>query len=149
MIAAVLAVSLCLSPDSSAQPAIGRVTGTVVEARTGAPLAAVLVRIQSTGQQAFSDADGRFEIVDVPSGPQIVLVSVVGFGLVRREVAVASGEAVDLRIAVAEGASTYVEEISVGGSRFREGRGGRRQQFLGQGQVRLLERARLSARQAP
>ncbi len=39
-----------------------RVTGTIVEARTGVPLAAVLVKVQSTGQQAFSDADGRFEI---------------------------------------------------------------------------------------
>lgn len=40
----------------------GTITGTIVEARTGAPLAAVLVKVQSTGQQAFSDADGTFAI---------------------------------------------------------------------------------------
>src|SRR5262245_59978799 len=47
---------------SSQQPSPGtnRVTGTIVEARSGAPLAAVLVKVQSTGQQAFSDGDGRF-----------------------------------------------------------------------------------------
>ena len=130
MLVTTLAVLLFLSLDASAQPGTGRVTGTIVEARTGVPLAAVLVKVQSTGQQAFSDADGRFEIVDVPSGPQIVLVSVVGFGLVRREVAVATGEAVDIRIAVAEGASTYVEDVAVAGTAFREAEPGVASQFV-------------------
>jgi hypothetical protein len=130
LVAAILAALLLLTPDASAEPETGRVTGTVVEARTGVALAAVLVKVQSTGQQAFSDADGRFEIVDVPSGPQIVLVSVVGFGLVRREVAVATGEAVDIRIAVAEGASTYVEDVAVAGTAFREAEPGVASQFV-------------------
>ncbi len=97
-----------------------RVTGTIVEARTGAPLAAVLVKVQSTGQQAFSDSDGRFEIAGVPVGTQTLLVSVVGYGLVRRDVAVSATEVADVTIPVAEGASTYVEDVSVGASRFRE-----------------------------
>ena len=79
-----LAFVLSLPLDLAAQPVTGRVTGTVVEARTGAPLAAVLVKVQSTGQQAFSNEDGRFEIVDVPTGAQTIVVSVVGYGLVRR-----------------------------------------------------------------
>ncbi|HEX8028180.1 MAG TPA: TonB-dependent receptor [Vicinamibacterales bacterium] len=98
----------------------GKITGTIVEARTNAPLAAVLVKVQSTGQQAFSDVDGKFEIADVPSGPQTLLVSVVGYGLVRREVMVSALEVTEVTIPVAEGASTYVEEVSVGGSAFRE-----------------------------
>lgn len=95
-------------------------TGIVVEARTGAPLVAVLVKVQSTKQQAFSDQDGRFEIAAIPPGPQILLVSVVGFGLVRRDVTIVNGEAVDISIPVAEGASTYVEDVAVSGSPFRE-----------------------------
>jgi hypothetical protein len=110
----VLTLAALLSLDS------GKITGTIVEARTGAPLPAVLVKVQSTGQQSFSDADGRFEIVDVPAGPQTLLVSVVGYGLVRRDVTVSGTDAVDVTIPVNEGASTYVEEISVGASRFRE-----------------------------
>jgi hypothetical protein len=98
----------------------GVITGTVVEARTGAPLAAVLVKVQSTGQQAFSDGDGKFTIKDVPIGSQTLLVSVVGYGLVRRDVTVSGTDAVDVTIPVNEGASTYVEDVSVGGSRFRE-----------------------------
>ncbi|MBY0494745.1 MAG: TonB-dependent receptor [Cyanobacteria bacterium] len=102
------------------QGTTGRITGTIVEARSGAPLAAVLVKVQSTGQQAFSDAEGNFEIADVPAGGQTLLVSVVGYGLVRRDVTVSLTDVVNVTIPVNEGASTYVEEVSVGASRFRE-----------------------------
>jgi hypothetical protein len=115
-----LAIVLSVPLDLAAQPVTGRVTGTVVEARTGAPLAAVLVKVQSTQQQGFSGTDGRFEIADVPTGPQTLLVSVVGYGLVRRDVTVVVGEAVDTSIPVAEGASTYVEDVAVSASPFRE-----------------------------
>jgi CarboxypepD_reg-like domain len=54
--------------------ASGSIRGTVVEARTGQPLAAVLVSVQATGQQAISDVGGRFEIGEVPEGPQTLLV---------------------------------------------------------------------------
>ncbi len=102
------------------QPVTGRVTGAIVEARTGAPLAAVLVKVQATGQQAFSDAEGRFAIDDVPPGPQTLVISVVGYGLVRRDVSVVAGEAIEISIPVAEGASTYVEDVAVSASPFRE-----------------------------
>jgi hypothetical protein len=110
----VLTLAALLSSDS------GKITGTIVEARSGAPIPAVLVKVQSTGQQGFSGLDGKFEIADVPAGAQTLLVSVVGYGLVRREVTVSATEVVDVTIPVNEGASTYVEEVSVGGSRFRE-----------------------------
>ena len=55
-----------------------------------------------------------------PPARKPLLVSVVGFGLVRRDVTVVSGEAVDVTIPVAEGASTYVEDVAVSGSPFRE-----------------------------
>jgi hypothetical protein len=110
----VLFLAACLSADT------GKITGTVVEARTGTPLAAVLVKVQATGQQALSDADGRFEIDDVPVGSQTLLVSVVGYGLVRRDVMVDATNAVDVAIKVAEGASTYVEDVAVTAGRFRE-----------------------------
>jgi hypothetical protein len=113
-----IAGALSLTGDS--QPATGTITGTIVEARSGAPLAAVLVKVQSTAKQSFSDADGKFEILDVPAGPQTLLVSVVGYGLVRRDVTVSATEPVNITIPVAEGASTYVEDVAVSGTPFRE-----------------------------
>ncbi len=102
----------------------GSIRGTVVEARTGQPLAAVLVRVQATGQEAVSDAEGRFEIADVAAGRQILVVSVVGYGLVRRDVDVPEGDVVSVTLAVAEGASTYVESVVVGAPAFREAESG-------------------------
>ena len=106
------------------QPALGSISGVVVEARTGAALAAVLVKIESTGQQAFSDTEGRFEIAGVAAGPQTLLVSVVGYGLVRRDLTVLAGETASITIPVAEGASTYVEEVTVAASLFRQAESG-------------------------
>ena len=116
----VLLVAALLSFQQVSPQRVGSITGTIVEARTNAPLVAVLVKVQSTGQQAFSDSDGRFQINDVPVGSQTLLVSVVGFGLVRREVKVDAANVVDVTIPVAEGASTYVEDVAVSGSPFRE-----------------------------
>ena len=104
----------------SVQPETGRVSGRIVEARTNVPLAAVLIKIQSTGQQSFSDADGRFEIADVPVGAQTLVVSVIGYGLVRKDVTVPASDVVDITIPVAGGASTYVEDVAVSASPFRE-----------------------------
>lgn len=134
-----LALVVSLPLDSYAQPVTGRVTGAIVEARTGAPLAAVLIKVQSTGQQAFSNEDGRFEIADVPAGAQTLVISVVGFGLVRRDVIVAASEVVDVSIAVAEGASTYVEDVAVAASPFREAEPGvASQAVLGSGDLLAL-----------
>jgi hypothetical protein len=107
-----------------AAQAQANVTGEVIEARTGAPLAAVLVQVESTRQRAYTDADGRFMLTDVPAGSQTLLVSVVGFGLVRRQLVVDPLAGASITIAVAEGASTYVEEVAVSADRFREAQPG-------------------------
>ncbi|HXG88875.1 MAG TPA: carboxypeptidase-like regulatory domain-containing protein [Vicinamibacterales bacterium] len=113
-----VAVSAAAAQDTP--PATGQIRGHVIEARTAAPLAAVLVRVDATRQQAISGEDGTFVIDAVPAGKQSLLISVVGFGLVRRDVFVTGGETSELTIPVAEGASTYVEDVAVSASRFRE-----------------------------
>ena len=113
-------LSLLVAVLLGVQPATGHVTGVVVESRTGAPLAAVLVKVQATGQQALSGSDGHFAIADVRAGSQTLLVSVVGYGLVHHDVTVVAGEAVDVTIPVAEGASGYVEDVTVGAPVFRQ-----------------------------
>lgn len=116
----------------AAQPAPGRITGVVLEARSGQPLAAVLVKVQSTGQQALTGADGVFEIADAPAGLQTLVVSVVGYGLVRQDVAVTANEVADVTLRIAEGGSGYMEEVIVGGSLFRRAEPGvASQQVLG------------------
>jgi CarboxypepD_reg-like domain len=110
-------------------PSSGQIRGQVVEARTAAPLAAVLVQVESTRQRAISDADGHFMMDGVPLGAQTLVVSVVGFGLVRREVTVTSG-GIEVTIPIAGGASTYVEDVAVTAGRFREAQPGAASQSL-------------------
>ncbi len=116
----VVMLCLCAGATVLAQPASGHISGRVLEARTSAPLAAVLVQVLSTRQRALSDTEGRFHIPDVPVGKQTLVISVIGYGLVRREVEVIADQVTELTIPVAEGASTYVEEVTVAASAFRE-----------------------------
>jgi hypothetical protein len=110
----------------------GRITGHILEARTGAPLAAVLVKVQATGQHALTGAEGAFEIADAPVGPHTLVVSVVGYGLVRHDLLVMAGRVADITLRIAEGGSGYVENVTVGGSLFpRSEPGVASQQVLG------------------
>lgn len=118
MLPSLLAIALMAGAAQAPAPT-GTIHGQVVEARTAAPLAAVLLQVESTRQRALSDPDGNFVLENVPVGAQSLLVSVVGFGLVRRQVVVVAGDVVAVTIPVAEGASTYVEDITVGGNLFR------------------------------
>ena len=113
-----------MAAAQSGSPQTSEIAGQVIEARTAAPLAAVLVQVEATRQRAVSGPDGHFVIADVPVGSQTLIVSVVGFGLVRRTVDVVAGQTTEVTIPVAEGASTYVEEVAVTGDRFRESQPG-------------------------
>lgn len=104
--------------------AVGLLRGRLIEARTGAALAAGLVQVESTAQRSVSDADGRFEIPAVPSGTQRLLVSMVGYALVRREVDVPVSSSLELEIPLSEGAGTYVEAVTVTAPALRDAESG-------------------------
>jgi hypothetical protein len=106
--------------DREPPPPPGTIRGRLIDARTADGLAAGLVEVESTGQRGTSDADGRFEIAAVPSGPQRLLVSMVGYTLVRRDVAVPPSGVSEGDIPLAEGAGTYVESVTVTAPAFRD-----------------------------
>jgi hypothetical protein len=113
-----LLLTVCV--QVSGQPAPGTIAGTIVESRTRAPLTAVLVMVEGTDHRALSQDDGRFEIQGVVPGRHMLMVSVVGYGLVRRAVIVEAGRTVEVLIMVSEGGSSYVEEITVPAPAFRD-----------------------------
>ena len=93
-------------------------TGTVISARTGAPLADVLVRllpesnVEGAAQEGRTDSAGRFVIASVPPGRVTVTVSTIGY--------IFSGAASTclpgtdrLTIPLAEGTGTYEESVDV------------------------------------
>lgn len=94
-------VFLALAGDLAAQGA-GRVTGRVVSAASGSPVASAQVTVAGTGLRAVTDAGGRFSIADVPAGTQSVTAQALGYSAKTvTGVAVAAGRTAELDIALA------------------------------------------------
>jgi TonB-linked SusC/RagA family outer membrane protein len=100
---ALLAVGLFAAAPAAAQT--GSVTGTILDASTGAPLDAVQVSLETVGATetnlgALSQPTGRFLIINVPVGQYVLRAQLLGFGTLTQVVDVAAGQAavVDLRL---------------------------------------------------
>lgn len=106
--------------DAPPQPAGAALDGRVVDAITGEPLADVLVQVQGTDNVALTDRDGRFTLVGVAPGTTSLYVSVVGYGLARRDVVTPVPDGMALTIPLARGSSAYTEEVRVTGDTFRK-----------------------------
>lgn len=76
-----------------------QLTGTVVDAATGMPLANANVRIAGTKYAAISDASGHFALMDVPAGTYTVEGQRRGYGVgVAQRVVVGTSGAPELRL---------------------------------------------------
>lgn len=132
------ATAQVVAPSSSSPSGIVR--GLVLDRAGGTPIADVSVRLQD-GTQApvTTDAAGRFELRDVPAGSRTLLVSIVGFILVRRTLQVAGGETIEVTIVLSEGTGTYSENVNVTAGPFREQeRAVPAQQVLGSADIQNL-----------
>ena len=105
-------------PDQG-QTTFAVLSGTVVDARTGAPLERVLVTVEDAGKGVLTNAQGRFEIGGLTAGPHRLVVSVVGYALFRRDVAVAASSRDELTIPLSEGTTAYNETVIVRPDAFR------------------------------
>jgi Fe(3+) dicitrate transport protein len=90
---------------SAALPAVaqmprGTLSGTVLDARSGAPLADVAVTLVDHPLRARSDGQGRFRLTDVPAGTHLVEAGAAGFRTEQRAVAVAAGVVTTLDFAL-------------------------------------------------
>ena len=103
-----------------------RVSGIVVDQRTGAPLAGVIVRVGPQPVLVESDADGHFAL-DLPPGSYELTFSIIGYALVRQPLTILpGGAAVSLRVELAEGAGPLEEHVDVVGAAPRDGDAARR-----------------------
>ena len=138
--AAWIAISSFLGPSTAVyaqQP--GTISGRVVDGRTGAGIAKVLVLVEDGGPSTQTDATGAFRLDSVSVGLHKLYVSVVGYILVRRDVQVPAGGAVDVTIPLSEGTGTYTETVTVAADRFRTADPGvAAQQVLGSADIQNL-----------
>jgi outer membrane receptor protein involved in Fe transport len=73
-----LLLALGALPDARAQ-GLGTVTGVVVSTWDGTPLPGVVVTLRGTTLAAQTDATGRFQLSNVPSGDQVLRFSKSGY----------------------------------------------------------------------
>jgi hypothetical protein len=92
----------------------GRITGRVVEASTGSPLAYANVVIVGTTMGGMTLTDGTFTVVGVPVGTHTVRVMMMGFKTEERpNVRVGGGEVVELTFRLEETIVGKTQEIVV------------------------------------
>src|SRR5262245_2403637 len=117
----------------------GAVAGHIVDARTGAGIEKVFVLVEDGGPSTQTDSSGAFRIAPVSPGSHRLYISVVGYILVRREVAVPVGGTLDVTIPLSEGTGTYTESVTVAADRFRPAEPGvASQQMLGSADIQNL-----------
>ena len=121
MLATVLVATVCASPALRAQATTGSVSGTVVDAETGAPLVGVNVFASHTTFGAATDSTGAYRIRGLPSGPFELMASMVGYEAERRPVRVRAGRDTVVSFAL-EPATVALAQVEVSGERPRSWR---------------------------
>lgn len=97
----------------------GTVAGTVVDARSAAPLEGARATLVDLGTAAATDEDGRFRLADVPAGTHQLRVQMIGYRPVERTVRVRGGETTEVEIVLAV-APVQLREITISPRRVTE-----------------------------
>ena len=92
----------------------GAVTGEIMEAMTQRPLAGAQVHIPGTPFGAVTNASGRYLIPDVPAGPVVVRVQLIGYGTAERAVTIQAGQTVRVDFELRQSAITLDELVVTG-----------------------------------
>ncbi|MFN2576931.1 MAG: TonB-dependent receptor domain-containing protein [Pyrinomonadaceae bacterium] len=90
-----------------------RLSGRVVDARTGEALAKVKVIVSGTDQETTTDDNGAFTLESLPAGKIDLYITTVTFGLVKKSVVVKDGNNSDFQIALNEDAAALTESVTV------------------------------------
>lgn len=91
-------------------------SGRVVDAGRGEPIAKALVSIRALNLETVTGPDGRFQLPAVPVGVSDLYVTTVGYGLLRKKVNLQ--EDTELEIQLGQEALKVSEEITVTASPF-------------------------------
>lgn len=99
-------------------PKLARLSGRVVDARTGEAIAKVRVIVSGTDQSTTTDDLGAFAFENLTAGQIDLYITTVTFGLVKKTVTLKEGNNADLQIALNEDAAALTESVTVTTSPF-------------------------------
>ena len=111
---AVVALAGFTAVSAVAQTGTGTVQGLVLDGASRRPLADARVHMVGTGIGLPSNSAGRFLLLGVPTGEQVVRVSLIGYGEVDRTVTVVEDQTVSLEIEMTATAISLDEIVVTG-----------------------------------
>ena len=81
---------VCILASSTLQAGVtGKISGIVIDTKSGDPIVGATVRVDGTNQATQTDIDGEYFIINVPSGKYDITVTSIGFEpLTKKEVRV-------------------------------------------------------------
>lgn len=92
----------------------GRISGTIVDGKTGETLPGATALIEGTQKGAQSDFDGKFAINNVPAGKVTLLISYISYSTKKiTDVTVKENEVTDVNIQLDASASQDLGEVEV------------------------------------
>ena len=91
------------------------ISGRILDARTGLPLARVLVHVERQSASAETDDAGGFRL-SLPPGTHTMTASLIGYAMVRQTIDVAAGAPREMVLELSEGAGRFEEAITVTGA---------------------------------
>ncbi|MGI9076378.1 MAG: TonB-dependent receptor domain-containing protein [Gemmatimonadaceae bacterium] len=109
----VLSALALLPPLLGAQTA-GSVRGRVTDLGTGQPIASAQLRVDGTTLGTLSGQNGEYLIPAVPAGQRVIVARRIGYGEIRRGVAVAAGGTATADFAMSAAAVTLGEVVVTG-----------------------------------
>jgi len=89
------------------------ITGKVVDSKTQKPLQNVVASIQNTTFSQSTDLTGKFTLLDVPAGTQILEVKTQGYKVQLLPIEVTSGKLIDIGLVVLEEDQTEERQLSL------------------------------------
>jgi TonB-linked SusC/RagA family outer membrane protein len=117
----VVVAALVAAAPLHAQATTGTITGRVLNASTQAPIGGARITVVGSTRATAARDDGGFVLTGVPTGPQRVRVTLIGYGAQERAVTVSSGAPVTLDVALTPTAVALSQVVVVGyGTQRRE-----------------------------
>ena len=110
-------VALLALTAGTAAPALaqtGVIQGQVVDASSRRPLSDAQILIVGTGVGQISNSSGRFVLLNVPAGEQVVRVALIGYDEMEQAVSVVAGQTASVEIEMASTAISLNEIVVTG-----------------------------------
>ncbi len=82
----------------------GSITGRIIEVPSGIPVAGATVSVEGSSLRAVTDDAGRFQLTNVPPGPQVIRVARIGYAPLRHQLVVSAKGTVSVELAIAKNA---------------------------------------------